>query len=64
MLDASTDGKIVMLISAMMLLIYGIRGTSYGRSTRHTVTISDDNTELKYDGFFLRLSTQGLEAYQ
>ena len=38
MLDASTDGKIVMLIPAMMLLIDGIQGISCGRSGLPAVT--------------------------
>ena len=37
MLDASKHGKIIVLILATMLLVYGVQGVSYGRSDLPTV---------------------------
>ena len=39
MSNASMEGKIIVLIRAMMLLIYGVPGISHGRTGLPTVTV-------------------------
>ena len=56
MKNASVDGKIIVLILAMMLLIYGVQSVSYGQ-VAPTVEAGEDDTKHKHDGFYLRLTT-------
>lgn len=58
MQNASANGKIIVLILAMMLLIYGVQSVSYGQ-VAPTVEAGDDDTKHKHDGFYLRLTTGG-----
>ena len=56
MQNASENGKIIVLILAMMLLIYGVQNVSYGQ-VASTVEAGDDDAKHKHDGFYLRLTT-------
>lgn len=56
MKNASVDGKIILLIIAMMLLIYGAQNVSYGQVVP-AVEAGDDDAKHKHDGFYLRLTT-------
>ena len=56
MKNASVDGKIIVLILAMMLLIYGVQNVSDGQ-VAPTVEAGDDAAKHKHDGFYLRLTT-------
>ena len=56
MQNASENGKIIVLILAMMLLIYGVQNVSYGQ-VAPTVEAGKDDTKHKHDGFYLRLTT-------
>lgn len=63
MQNASANRKIIVLILAMILLIYGVQNVSYGQ-VAPTVEVGEDDTEVgeddtkyKHDGFYLRLTT-------
>ena len=56
MKTACVNGKIIVLILAMMLLIYGVQNVSFGQ-VAPTVKASDDDAKHKHDGFYLRLTS-------
>ena len=53
MKHASVNGRIIVSILAMMLLIYGVQNVSYGQ----VAPAVEDDTKHKHDGFYLRLTT-------
>ena len=56
MSTASVNGRIIVLILAMMVLIFGVQGISYSEIAP-TFSAGDDDTAHRHDGLFLRLST-------